>query len=246
MAPVYTEMRICAGRTLWLSRGEAPGAVPADGCVDLIVRYGAVLVCGPQTRWLRPGAAGPEGLLGVRLAPGSAHALLGGSLAELRDRLVPLQEAAGKGRTEARALREALLGAQEALGRGQPSHPARKPQEAQVWLRHLACALAPATAPTWTAVVRRAAWAGIPATRAAACLDWSERTLRRRMQTEFGYGYTTLVRVYRAQQVLRLLADGVPPAEAAARAGYCDQPHLTRQLHELAGTTPAQLALKGA
>ncbi|UUW92706.1 helix-turn-helix domain-containing protein [Pimelobacter simplex] len=61
------------------------------------------------------------------------------------------------------------------------------------------------------------------------------------MGQAFGYGYATLVRIRRGQHAHRLLTKGVTPAEAAARAGYADQPHLSRELRRLAGVSPAQL-----
>ena len=35
---------------LWRSINGGPAIIPADGCVDLIVRSEQVLLCGPQTR----------------------------------------------------------------------------------------------------------------------------------------------------------------------------------------------------
>jgi transcriptional regulator GlxA family with amidase domain len=40
---------------------------------------------------------------------------------------------------------------------------------------------------------------------------------------------------------LVLLQSGIPIPETAFRAGYFDQPHLTRSLKLFAGQTPAQI-----
>jgi AraC-like DNA-binding protein len=39
----------------------------------------------------------------------------------------------------------------------------------------------------------------------------------------------------------RLLLDGVPPALAAAEAGFYDQPHLNRHFRHILGTKPRQV-----
>lgn len=88
------------------------------------------------------------------------------------------------------------------------------------------------------AIPGRAASAGA----VAAVLGESERTLRRRMFADFGYGYATLVRVQRAARARDLLARGARPADAAAAAGFADQAHLNREFRELVGVTPAQFA----
>ena len=72
----------------------------------------------------------------------------------------------------------------------------------------------------------------------------SARQLRRRCQTAVGYGPKTLQRVLRFQRFVRMLDDPAGPpdlAVAAARAGYADQAHLTRECRELSGLTPVSL-----
>ncbi len=94
----------------------------------------------------------------------------------------------------------------------------------------------------WLAAVRAAATRGARAALLAAELGASERQLRRRMVDRFGYGYTSLRRVVRAEHALRLLRAGGEPVAVAGAAGYADQAHLTRELRALAGTTPGALA----
>lgn len=53
------------------------------------------------------------------------------------------------------------------------------------------------------------------------------------------HAYQLHLRVGRAKV---LLADGVPPAEAAARTGFCDQSHLGRHFRRLVGVTPGAYA----
>ena len=50
-----------------------------------------------------------------------------------------------------------------------------------------------------------------------------------------------LRRVLRFRRAVALLQAGVTPAEVAARAGYADQPHLSRDVRALAGVSPARI-----
>lgn len=227
MTAVFTEVALSPSATVWLSRQQGPRRIPADGCVDLIVHGDSIRVCGPQTRWLQATGSDSAGLLGLRLAEGTAPAVLPADLVGLRDRVVDLAEALGG---ETTPLRDLML-------------RARDSSEPRAALTPLV-SLMPVT--PWLTGVRACAAAGVPACEAARRLGWSERTLRRRMRSTFGYGYATLVRIKRADRARRLLSQGVAPSEAAARTGYADQPHLSRELVRLTGMTPAQLSASAA
>jgi AraC-like DNA-binding protein len=67
------------------------------------------------------------------------------------------------------------------------------------------------------------------------------RQLHRRSRTAFGYGPKTLSRVLRLQRALAVAGEGASYAEVAARSGYADQPHLTREVRALTGLTPGRL-----
>jgi AraC-like DNA-binding protein len=69
-------------------------------------------------------------------------------------------------------------------------------------------------------------------------LGLSARQLRRLVTSAVGLGPKTFQRVLRLQ---RFLAHGGPLAEAAADAGYADQPHLTREVTRLCGLPPGAL-----
>ncbi|MGI0521652.1 hypothetical protein ABY45_13830, partial [Microbacterium maritypicum] len=67
---MYSETRLPHGSALWRSRGSAGGGpIPADGCVDLILRDGRVSVAGPSTRWITAGGDGAGDSFGFRLPP---------------------------------------------------------------------------------------------------------------------------------------------------------------------------------
>ncbi|MFC5994727.1 helix-turn-helix domain-containing protein [Pseudonocardia hispaniensis] len=72
-------------------------------------------------------------------------------------------------------------------------------------------------------------------------LGWSVRSLHRRCLAAFGYGPAVLRRILHFRAALRLADAGVPAAEVAARCGYADQPHLSREVRALAGVPLGQL-----
>ncbi|WP_420716445.1 DUF6597 domain-containing transcriptional factor [Streptomyces sp. H27-H1] len=67
--------------------GTGGGMVLPDGCMDLLWVDGRLLVAGPDTAGHRAGEVQGSGFAGIRLAPGTAPALLGVPARLLRDRL---------------------------------------------------------------------------------------------------------------------------------------------------------------
>lgn len=200
--------------------------VPADGCTDLIARGGQLIVAGPSTRWIAAKGDGEGGSVGLRLPPGFAGVVLGTSAAELADRAEAVEDVVPRG--AAVELRRAMLsvggehGRLDAISAGVLDRmTASRPR---------------------LSLIRHAARKAVPAHAVAAELGESERTFRRRMLSDFGYGYATLVRIERAASARHLLTRGVTPSEAAAAAGFADQPHLTREFRRLVGIAPAQFA----
>jgi AraC-like DNA-binding protein len=56
-----------------------------------------------------------------------------------------------------------------------------------------------------------------------------------------GLSRGALRRIGRAERAVEMLSRGVAPTEVARRAGYADQPHLTRSLRRFVGQTPGQI-----
>jgi transcriptional regulator GlxA family with amidase domain len=78
----------------------------------------------------------------------------------------------------------------------------------------------------------------------ARTVGLSERQLHRRCSSAFGYGPAFLLRINRLQRFLRLVRISAGPsrlADLAVAAGYADQPHLSREVRSLMGTTAAEL-----
>lgn len=70
----------------------------------------------------------------------------------------------------------------------------------------------------------------------------SVRSVERRVSRATGLTRGAIRQIRRAERAVELLSLGVSPIDAARRAGYADQPHLTRSLRRLTGRTPAQIA----
>lgn len=219
---MYSETVLSEQRTLWLSAGGSAATIPADGCVDLIVRSEQVLLCGPQTRVIHAPADGIQPTVGLRLEAGTARKVLPVALSELRNRVVELRTALG---AEAAVLYDLMMRASTT------SRP-----------ELVLSALLVDQAEPWVTTADRLARTGASARDAARALDWSERTLRRRMLETFGYGYTTLVRIERASRARSLLQRGLSLADVSVTTGYADQSHMTREFTRLVGATPAQFS----
>lgn len=167
---------------------------------------------------------GTAGSVGLRLPPGFAGAVLGTSVVELVDRVAAIEDPVP--RDAAVGLRAAMLSV------------ARNPGLLDALSARVLDRMA--TPRPRLNFIRYAAGRAASAGAVAAELGESERTLRRRMLSDFGCGYATLVRIQRATNARHLLERGARSSEAAAAAGFADQAHLTREFRRLVGMTPAQ------
>jgi AraC-like DNA-binding protein len=213
---------------LWERTGDggAPVRVLPDGCIDIVwTESSATRLIGPNTTaFLAPVAAGRR-VVGVRLRPGAAPALLGVDAERLRDRRLPLADVLGD---PGARLADALDAAPD---------PARALGE---WLTTRALR---AAVPD-PVVVRAVAQLSDDAGRVGGLADelgLSERTVRRRMTAAVGYGPKRLARVLRLGRALGAARAGEELASAAFTAGYVDQAHFSHDCRKLAGIGPAAL-----
>ncbi|MGW4438253.1 helix-turn-helix domain-containing protein [Streptomyces sp. NPDC004596] len=214
------------GAVVWrlTPRDDAARPVLPDGCMDLLFSEGRLLVAGPDTRAHVPQGP-PRAWVGLRFFPGTAPALLGVPATELRDTRVELTDLWPAARV--RRLRDRVTAAPDAATALEDIALDRAAEYGRPdpLLRRLVESLD----------------AGRPVAATAAELGVGERALHRRCLTAFGYGPKTLARILRLQRALALARSGVPYAETAARAGYADQPHLARDVRNLAGRTLGEL-----
>jgi AraC-like DNA-binding protein len=202
----------------WVVDGPGgPVQVLPDGCMDLIRMDGCVVVAGPDTTasisW-----RGAEPFVGLRFRPGVLPRLLGVPAAELRDSRVPLTDLG-----VATAQRGSLVELTTALASGESS------SETAPWSMPL------------LGHVTRSFAGGAAVALVAEQIGWSSRTLQRQCTAVYGYGPATLRRILRFQRALELIDVGTSYAEAAAAAGYSDQPHLHREVRDLTGEALSSL-----
>lgn len=218
----------------WQARTDAPHLqrVLPDGCMDLLVQGGRLVVAGPDTTAHLAPSPGGSTTTGLRFRPGRLPALLGVPAEELRDTRTPLDT----------LLAGPLPGTGDDGCGGAPGTPLALLLDVTAALRALAdtpdrALPAPLPAPALRALAR-----GMPVAELADRLGVTSRTLHRRCRATLGYGPALARRVLRFRTASALLFDGVAPAEVAARTGYADQPHLSREVRALAGLSPTALA----
>ncbi|MEU8262237.1 helix-turn-helix domain-containing protein [Micromonospora sp. NPDC048999] len=263
------------GAVVWdsVAVGATPVRVLPDGCLDLLwSSHAGLLVAGPdRTAHLSVSVPG-ERWVGLRLPPGTGPAVFGVPAEELRDRRVPLADLWGRPAVD---LAERLAVAAEAGpprrpgGAAGPAAPGRtgsstgqlhaapgdvgapdwpgRAEPVAAGLEAVAVArlrVAGGVDPLGVRVAARLA-AGATVAATAAEVGLGARALHRRSHALFGYGPKTLARILRMHRALDLARAGTPLAEAAARAGYADQAHFTREVKDLAGAPPTQLLPPG-
>lgn len=236
-------------RHYWVLRGEAPPAslhpVFPDGCGEIVFNLGPAareqeapghlvvqpraMLVGQMTRPVRlvPGAT--LRMVGVKLAPWGAAALLGEEGVRVRDTTAALDEL---GAHSLQTVGERLCGCMSWLEAGLVLDTAlRATMTAGSLVRlerigRLARALRSAPSPSLSLWMRH-----------LAC---SARTLERHFERCVGLAPKEFARLQRFQVALRLSSahPALPWATVAARAGYSDQAHLGRDFRQFAGAAP--------
>ena len=201
------------------------------GSVELVCVPGSMpRIVGPQTGSREQRLAPGTTVVGVRLRPEAACAVLGVPAHALLDLALDADELWGD---RAHALHELVARASSA-------------QQAAAQLERAVAARladAPAADPVVAEAMRRLI-SGRHAEVAAMArsLFISERQLRRRFEAATGLAPRTLHRILRFQRFLALAWTNPQPSAQIARlaveAGYADQAHLTREAARLEGRSP--------
>jgi AraC-like DNA-binding protein len=215
---VASPMVACTWEQATATRHEQK--IVPDACVDLICAGGRLTVAGPDTRPRIVTLESASRLVGVRLRPGTAGAILRLPASELRDASPDAAEVLG------RDVAAALL---EELAVGSDPHALLL---RAVQLR--GTELDPLVRAAVVALGRPRARVGP----VAAELGVSARQLHRRVSDAVGYGPKMLQRVLRFRR-LQALPPG-PLVEIALDAGYADQAHMTAEVTRLAGVSPVR------
>jgi AraC-like DNA-binding protein len=168
-------------------------------------------------------------ITGIRLRPGAARAAFGCSASHIVNGLVLL----GDLNSGAAGLHEKLLAAGELHGRH---------RLLSNWVR---AALARADARDLAVIgacSRLMKEPNAEVDTVARHLDWNSRTLHRQFVAACGYGPKRFQRIMRVQNAIRAMHSSPRTrfADLAAKAGYADQAHMTRDFRSITGFTPAR------
>jgi AraC-like DNA-binding protein len=225
--------------TVWVQQVAADGPahlhrnLPHGGTEIVCTIGGSARVVGPLTGPLVERLAPGTTVVGMRMLPGAAGALLGVPQSELIDLAVPAEALWGRAGV---ALGDRVDAA------GSPAAALAALQQGMLPRRFTDMHPDPLVTEAVRLLMpgRDTAVAALP-----GLLAVSERSLRRRCQAAVGLGPKALHRTLRFQGFLaraQLAFDtGRTPdglAELAVRSGYADQAHLTRECVRLTGTTP--------
>jgi len=206
--------------------------VVPDGCIDLLWIDGQLCVAGADRAARRQALASGAVVVGLRFQPGAARHWLRLPATDIVDQRIALDDIWG---ADARHL------ADEAGAARAPMDIARRLQRG---LQRRAGGIA-ADDRDMRALFTRLSQpndgAHCPVSAAAAFLDVSPRTLRRRSHDAFGYGPKTLERILRFQRFLAAAHDADGMADCAAAVGYADQAHLSREVKRLSGLPPTEV-----
>jgi AraC-like DNA-binding protein len=191
---------------------------------------GARIVTGPRdTPAVHTRTAWATGVT-VGLTPAGASALLGLPMAELAGATVPLADVLG-GRD--REIAERLHAAPDPASRFAVLDAMLTPLPAR------ARPADPIAGVAWAMLHRSAGRLRVGAL--ADRLGVSRRYLELAFRRQIGLPPGVVGRIARFQHAVALLGRGAGPAHTAAECGYADQPHLHREVHRMAGLTPAKL-----
>jgi AraC-like DNA-binding protein len=240
-------------RHYWVLRGERSDALAhpvfPDGCGEIVFNLGApvyelqqsgrptaqprAMLVGQMTRPLAMVPAGALRMVGIKLAPWGAAAILGEASVAVRDRTIALSD-----------LDRATLGR---LG-DQLDGCGCDDQVGTVLDRAVRARLAAAGTSRLDRLGRLAQalrhTPGASVDAWARASGYSARTLERHFDRFVGMSPKELSRVRRFQRALHLAREqpALHWATIAASAGYCDQAHMGRDFRQFAGCAPTLVA----
>jgi AraC-like DNA-binding protein len=158
-----------------------------------------------------------------------ARSLLGVSVGEMANQLVPLEDVLGDFAVE---LAERLAGA--------PCAQARHAIAQRLLASRLSESRAPAREVAYVLGRLQATHGSARVEALAAEIGWSRRHLAARFREIVGLPPKTIGRLFRVEHAAQQLHAGDQLADIAYQAGYADQSHFNREFRELVGCTPSE------
>jgi AraC-like DNA-binding protein len=214
--------------------------LPAPGLTIVLVIDGELRVDG--TRPVAAGIASGVGVnsvpvrgqglvcVDIHLSPLAAHSVLGGAVAELAGTVVGIEDVWG---AEAGRIRAALA----RTDRWEERFEGLRAALAETFRANRS--VDPEVAFAWRTLVASGGRRRIGDL--AAETGWSRKRLWSRFTAQIGVTPKRAAMLVRLTPAIEAILAGTAVADVAARCGYADQSHLTRDLKDLAGYTPASL-----
>ncbi len=234
--PVWHRGLPSAALTLVIGVGD-PIEVAMPGAAT--PRRGSAVVGGLHVRSAHIEHRGFQHGVQLALRPEAALPLLGVPAGALAGQLVALEDLVGA--TAVQRIGDRIASAPDLAA------AARAAAEELTRLARPRAPAAPVVAPALTALRRTRG--AIAVERLAADLGWSRRHLARRFVRDLGLPPKVVARLVRLDHALEAIArdhrtEGL--ARIAARCGYADHGHLTREVVALTGVSPSRLAAERA
>jgi AraC-like DNA-binding protein len=227
------------------TKGGAPERILPDGCVELILNFGARFsqhtnshsviqprhfLVGQMSGPILISPTGRVELLGIRFHPGGTSAFLRTPMNELTDQVTELGSLSSELERELLRVSEDLASLEEKTAA----------VESVLISRVLKNSNLPSTMQLAARIVNSAGL--IPVDQLALDAGISNRQLERRFMREVGVGPKLLSRILRFQQVFRAVErSDAAWASIAIECGYYDQAHLIRDFNQFAQQTPSVL-----
>jgi AraC-like DNA-binding protein len=177
------------------------------------------------------GHSGLQAGVAIRLSPLRAYSLLAVPMNMISNELVDMEVLLGQ---DAVCLAERLAAA--------PGWPQRFGILDATLTARIAGGPVPDPAVQWAWRRLKASAGGTPITFLAEQVGWSRRHLERKFLQQVGLPPKTAARIFRFEHALSLLTGAsCGLADIAAKAGYSDQAHFSREVQALTQCTPAEL-----
>src|SRR5499426_2390375 len=233
---------------IWYFKGPTSSArkrILPNGTVEMLVNFGepyrTITGAGPEllkTAWLAGLHSGPmvsaqpprQDVMGVRLCPAGAYALLDGPVREISELVVDLEDLVGRAADELAERCYDAASVEERLRR------------AADWVEERvmkARVVDPAIA--WAAGRIEQSGGAVSIAELRQQTGLSKSRLAEAFRDQIGLAPKLYARVVRFRRAAALLQKGAEPlVEVALTAGYYDQPHMNAEFRELSGLSPTE------
>jgi len=233
---------------IWYFKGPTSSArkrILPNGTVELLVNFGepyrTITGAGPallKTAWLAGLQSGPmvsdqpprQDVMGVRLCPAGAYALMEGPMREISELVVDLEDLVGRAADELAERCYDAASVEERLRRA-----ADWVAERMMKARGIDPAIA------WAAGRIEQSGGAVSIAELRQQTGLSKTRLAEAFREQIGLAPKLYARVVRFRRAAALLQKGAEPlVEVALAAGYYDQPHMNAEFRVLSGLSPTE------